>query len=77
MLGEKGFREDERVERLKKEIENLRISRRVLMYLVERIEQERIHLEVENQRLQKNNSKYARTIIDKNNEIIKLQSKLK
>ena len=77
MLGDKGLREDERVERLKKEIENLRISRRVLMYLVERIEQERIHLEVENQRLQKNNSKYARTIIDKNNEIIKLQSKLK
>ena len=65
------------MERLKKEIENLRISRRVLMYLVERIEQERIHLEVENQRLQKNNSKYARTIIDKNNEIIKLKSKLK
>ena len=77
MLGDKGLREDERVERLKKEIENLRISRRVLMYLVERIEQERIHLEVENQRLQKNNSKYARTIIDKNNEIIKLQAKLK
>jgi len=65
----------EKIDKLKKEIENLRVSRRILMYLVEKLEKERQTLEIANQRLQKNNFRYAQAIVNKNIEIVELQSK--
>lgn len=64
----------DKIDRLKKEIENLRVSRRILMYLVEKLEKERQNLELANQKLQKNNFRYAQTIVHKNIEIVELQS---
>jgi len=69
------LRED-KIDKLKKEIENLRVSRRILMYLVERLEKERQQLEQENRKLQKNNYRYAQTLVQKNIEIVELQSSL-
>lgn len=65
---------DEKIYKLKKEIENLRVSRRILMYLVEKLEKEKRQLELENKRLQKHNYRYAQTILQKNIEIVELQS---
>lgn len=70
-----GLRED-KIDKLKKEIESLRVSRRILMYLVERLEKERQQLELENKKLQKNNYRYAQAIVQKNIEIVELQSTL-
>lgn len=66
----------QRIEKLKKEIENLRVSRRILMYLVERLEKERQQLELENKRLQRNNYRYAQTLVQKNIEIVELQANM-
>ena len=66
----------DKIDRLKKEIENLRVSRRILMYLVEKLEKERQSLELANQKLQKNNFRYAQTIVNKNIEIVELQASL-
>lgn len=65
---------ENKIDKLKKEIENLRVSRRILMYLVEKLEKERQQLELENKKLQKNNYRYAQTIVQKNIEIVELQS---
>ena len=65
---------EERIDKLKKEIENLRVSRRILMYLVERLEKEKQQLELENKKLQKNNYRYAQTIVQKNIEIVELKA---
>lgn len=67
---------EDKINKLKKEIENLRISRRILMYLVEKLEKERQQLELENKKLQKSNYRYAQTILQKNIEIVTLQSPL-
>ena len=69
-----------RLKDLEVKIENLRFSRRVLMNLVERIEKDKwdqlSRLEKENQKLQKNNSKFARTLLRKNRQIIEMETKL-
>ena len=72
-MHKESLRED-KIDKLKKEIDNLRVSRRILMYLVERLEKERQQLELENKRLQRNNCRYAQTIVQKNIEIVELQS---
>jgi len=71
---------ESRVKELENKIENLRFSRRVLMNLIEKIEKDKWELlsklERENKKLQKNNSKYARTLLRKNRQIIEMETKL-
>lgn len=65
---------------LERRNEHLRISRRVLMNLIERMERERNmalnRLESENRKLQRNNLKYARALFAKNCQIIELRSRI-
>ncbi len=71
---------ESRVKELEDKIENLRFSRRVLMNLIERIEKDKwdqlSKLEWENKKLQKNNSRFARTLLRKNRQIIEMETKL-
>lgn len=71
---------DDRVKELEEKIENLRFSRRVLMNLIERMEKDKSdilsRLEKENKKLQKNNVRYARTLLRKNRQIIEMETKL-
>lgn len=69
------MRED-KVDKLKQQIENLRVSRRILMCLVERLEKERQQLEQENKKLQQKNYRYAQTIAQKNIELVELQTNI-
>ncbi|OPX88103.1 MAG: hypothetical protein A4E52_01292 [Pelotomaculum sp. PtaB.Bin013] len=65
---------------LEEKVEQLRLSRRVLMNLIERTERERTgflnKLEKENHRLHRDNCRYARRLLDKNLRIVELESKL-
>lgn len=74
-----GFLE-QRVKELEDRVENLRFSRRVLMNLIERVEKDKwdvlSKLEKQNKKLQKNNSRYARTLLCKNRQIIEMETKL-
>lgn len=69
-----------RLKELEDKVENLRFSRRVLMNLIERIEKDKweqlTKLERENKKLQKNNSRFARTLLRKNRQIIEMETKL-
>lgn len=69
-----------RVGELEQRIEHLRVSRRVLMNLLEKVEREKVtlvhKLEKENVRLQRDNTKFAKWIFSKNREIMKLQEKI-
>ena len=69
-----------RVRELEEKVEQLRLSRRVLMNLVEKLEKEKTcilgRLERENRRLHRDNNKYARRLLKKNSQIVELQSKL-
>ncbi|MDK2824045.1 MAG: hypothetical protein PWQ67_2400 [Clostridia bacterium] len=69
-----------RIKELEEQVEHLRISRRVLMNLIEKIEREKrlllTKLEKENKRLQQNNSKYAQWLWNKNRKIIELEAKI-
>jgi predicted RNase H-like nuclease (RuvC/YqgF family) len=69
-----------RVQELEEKIEQLRLSRRVLMNLLERLERERCnsltHLEKENRKLHSLNLRYARSLLQKNIQIRELESKL-
>jgi len=71
----------DRIKELEEQVEHLRISRRVLMNLIEKIEKEKrlllTSLEKENKRLQKNNLKYANWLWNKNRKIIELETKIK
>lgn len=66
-----------RVGELEQRIEHLRVSRRVLMNLLEKVEREKValvqKLEKENVRLQRDNTRFAKWIFSKNREIIELQ----
>lgn len=68
-----------KVSELEEQVEHLRISRRVLMSLIERIEREKRvminNLEKENKRLQQENKRYAKWIWNKNKRIIELETK--
>lgn len=69
-----------RVGELEQRIEHLRVSRRVLMNLLEKVEREKValvhHLEKENVRLQRDNTRFAKWIFSKNREIVELQEKM-
>ena len=70
-----------RIRELEDKIEALRISRRVLMNLIEAVERENkekvSRLEYQNIRLQKNNYRYAQTIMSRNLEIVRLAEQLR
>jgi len=69
-----------RVGELEQRVEHLRVSRRVLMNLLEKVEREKVdlvhHLEKENVRLQRDNTRFAKWIFSKNREIVELQEKM-
>ncbi|MDR3602796.1 MAG: translation initiation factor 2 [Desulfosporosinus sp.] len=69
-----------RVGELEQRVEHLRVSRRVLMNLLEKVEREKVvlvhRLEKENLRLQRDNKRFARWIFSKNREIVELQEKM-
>lgn len=69
-----------RIRELEDKVEALRISRRVLMNLIESIETERreqlSNLENRNEKLQKNNCRYARQIMYRNLRINELEKQL-
>ncbi|HWI54406.1 MAG TPA: translation initiation factor 2 [Desulfobacteria bacterium] len=71
---------EQRVKDLEERIEHLRFSRRVLMNLIEKIEKDKwdilAKLEKQNKKLQVNNSRYARTLLRKNRQIIEMETKL-
>jgi len=80
-MGDEHFKMFEgRLKELEDKIENLRFSRRVLMNLIERIEKDKwdqlTRMEKENKKLQKNNSRFARTLLRKNRQIIEMETKL-
>ena len=69
-----------RVYELEEKVEQLRLSRRVLMNLVEKLEREKSgsvnKLEKENRKLQISNCRYAKFILRKNRQIMDLRVKL-
>jgi len=69
-----------RVRELEEKVEQLRLSRRVLMNLVEKLEKEKntflSRLERENKKLHLANYRYARSLLCKNRQIVELESKL-
>ncbi|MHB1418791.1 MAG: translation initiation factor 2 [Bacillota bacterium] len=68
----------ERLLELEERIESLRVSRRVLMNLIETMDKEKrsalARLEKENYKLQQSNSKYARTLLKMNKLILELRA---
>jgi len=71
---------EERVKQLEERVLQLRLSRRVLMYLLEEADREREKLvnllQKENERLRLANYRYAQTLINKNRQIVDLESRL-
>lgn len=69
-----------RIEELEQRVEHLRVSRRVLMNLVEKLEHEKnqmmARLEKENRKLQRNNAMYAQTLLTKNRRIMELEEEV-
>ena len=69
-----------RVGELEQRVEHLRVSRRVLMNLLEKVEREKValvhRLEKENVRLQRDNKRFANWIFSKNRELVELQVKM-
>ena len=69
-----------RIGELEQRIEHLRVSRRVLMNLLEKVEREKVtlvhKLEKENVRLHRDNTRFAKWIFSKNREIIELQERI-
>lgn len=70
-----------RIQELEEKVEQLRLSRRVLMNLIEKIERDKngflSRLERENRKLHQDNYRYARWLLCKNRQIVELESKLK
>ena len=69
-----------RILELEEKIEQLRLSRRVLMNLIEKIEKDKSgfvsRLEKENRKLHKDNYRYAQSMLKQNRRIVELQTKL-
>ncbi|MGO0122749.1 translation initiation factor 2 [Desulfothermobacter acidiphilus] len=69
-----------RLRELEEKLAQTRWSRKVLLYLLERMEGERDflrrRLEQENERLQRLNARYARSLWQKNRRIVELESRL-
>lgn len=70
-----------RINELEDKVEALRISRRVLMNLIDSLEKDKreqlLRLEVQNEKLQKNNCRYARAIMYRNVRIIELEDQIR
>lgn len=70
-----------RVRELEDKVDALRISRRVLMNLIDAVEKEKrdqtAKLATQNERLQKNNSRYAKAIMHRNIRIRELEEQLR
>lgn len=71
---------EQRIRELEEKVFRLRLSRRVLMFLLEESDREKEtfirSLRKENQRLRLANSRYALTLLHKNRQIVNLQSRL-
>ncbi len=71
---------ERRVQELENKLLQLRLSRRVLMLLLEKLDRERSafleRLERENKRLARSNQQYAQSLLQKNRQIIELESRL-
>ena len=69
-----------RTQDLEEKVEQLRLSRRVLMNLIEKLEKEKASLtgklEKENKKLHCANYRYARWLLRKNSQIVELEMKL-
>ena len=69
-----------RVKELEDKVEQLRLSRRVLMNLIEKLEKEKstflARLEKENKKLHCANYRYARWLLRKNSQIVELETRL-
>ncbi|MHB8156294.1 MAG: translation initiation factor 2 [Desulfocucumaceae bacterium] len=69
-----------RLKELEEKVDQLRLSRRVLMNLIEKLEKEKSRflnrLEKENKKLHLANYRYARSLLCKNRQIVELESKL-
>ncbi|AFM42104.1 hypothetical protein Desaci_3203 [Desulfosporosinus acidiphilus SJ4] len=69
-----------RIGELEQRVEHLRVSRRVLMNLLEKVEREKValvhKLEKENVRLQRDNKRFAKWIFSKNKEIVELKERV-
>ena len=69
------------IQELENKLVNLRISRRVLMNLLDNVEKEKSEQlfiqQSQNGKLQKNNCHYAQTIMYQNSYIAKLEEKIK
>jgi hypothetical protein len=71
---------EKRIQELENKLLQLRLSRRVLMLLLEKLDRERTifseRLEKENRRLLRTNHQYAQSLLQKNRQIFELESKL-
>lgn len=69
-----------RIQELEEKVEQLRLSRRVLMNLIEKIEKDKSlfvsKLEKENRKLHKDNYRYAQNLLKQNRRIVELQTTL-
>lgn len=69
----------QKIAQLEEKVSQLRVSRRVLIQLVERVEHEKSSLiekmERERKNLKKQNAKYARIILEHNKQLYKFQEK--
>ena len=69
-----------RILELEEKVEQLRLSRRVLMNLIEKIEKDKTgfvsKLEKENRKLHKDNYRYAKSLLKQNRRIVELQNRL-
>lgn len=69
-----------RIGELEQRVEHLRVSRRVLMNLLEKVEREKVtlvhKLESENVRLHRDNTRFAKWIFSKNRQIVELQERI-
>ncbi len=71
----------DRVRQLEERVQGLRVSRRILMNLINAQERERRarihHLEQENERLQQRTTRYARAVLERNIRILRLEDALR
>lgn len=69
-----------KIQELEERVEQLRLGRRILMNLIEKMERDKdrflSRLENENRKLHKNNYRYARRLLRKNQQIVELETKL-
>lgn len=66
-----------RIQQLEEKVAQLRVSRKVLIQLIERIEREKTELidqlEKDKQKLKIRNARYAKLLLDRNKQIVMLQ----